>query len=150
MSVKKIVIFLTPIVILATAYGCSKDHSAPTYSLYSKLKSPTDVVATYNSAKDVVNVTWTMADTSGVVDFVLTVSDSSRFDLGNVRMFSTNIAKHVPTYTADYSTATYLSAKIDSTVLYFTVSAVYKNATYNYFAGPRAVIDSALVKRTKK
>lgn len=146
---KKIVILLTPIMILAAVYGCSKDHDAPTFSLYAKLKSPTDVVATYDSAKDVVNVTWNMADTASVADFVLTVSDSSVFDEGEVRMFPTNTKTFVSPYKATYEAKTYVDASIDSTVMYFTVSAVYKNATYNYFVGPRATIDSALVKRKK-
>lgn len=147
---KKIVILLTPIMIFVAVYGCSKDHEAPTNSLYGSLKSPSDVVATYDSAKDVVNVKWAMADTSGVVDFVLSVSDSSVFDKGEVRMFPTNIKMTVTPYTTTYDAATYVDAKIDSTILYFTVSAVFKNQTYNYFVGPRAVIDSALVKNRSK
>ena len=90
---KKIVILLTPIVILAAVYGCSKDHDAPTYSTFKQLSSPSEVVATYDPAKDVVDVSWSMTETTGVVDFVLSVSDSSVFDDGQVRIFSTNVWK---------------------------------------------------------
>jgi len=124
-------------------YGCSKDHEAPTYSKYKLADSPENVEATYVADKDVVNVVWTMADTSGVGAYFVAVSDSSVFDEGETRGFNT--AYGVNEY--EYDAATYVPADIDSTILYFTVSAVYKNEVFNYFIGPRAVIDSAVVLR---
>jgi len=145
--VKKIAILLTPLVVLAVAYGCSKDHDAPTFSTYDQLSSPSDVVATYNPATDEVDIAWNMADTSGVVDYVISVSDSSIFDDGNVRLFPTNIANLTPPFTATYDASVYIPVSITSTVRYFTVSAVFNNDSFNYFVGPRANIDSAFVSR---
>lgn len=144
---KKIAILLTPLAILAVVYGCSKDHNAPTFSTYNQLRSPSDVVATYNPATDKVDIAWNMADTSGVVDYVISVSDSSVFDDGNVRLFPTNVANLTPPFTATYDASVYIPVRITSTVRYFTVSAVFKNDTFNYFVGPRANIDSAFVSR---
>jgi len=144
--VKKIVIFLTPILIIGIIFGCSKDHSAPTYAKYKATKTPENVQATYNTSKDAVDVAWTMADTVGVGAYFVAVSDSSVFDKGNTRGFNTGYG--VSKYT--YEAFTYIPASVDSIILYFTVSAVYKNETFNYFVGPRAKVDSALVLRKKK
>jgi len=147
--VKKIIIFLTPILIIAITFGCSKDHSAPTYSTYKTTTSPDSVEATYDSKKDVVNVSWTMSDTSGVGDFFVAVSDSNVFDLGEIRGFYSNIdlQESEPPYSYTYDAFTYVSADVDSMILYFTVSAVYKSEIFKGFVGPRAKIDSALVLR---
>lgn len=142
---KKIVIFLTPILLIGIIFGCSKDHSAPTYAKYKVTKNPEDVQATYDASKDVVDVSWAMADTVGVGAYYVAVSDSSVFDQGNTRGFSTGYG--VSNYT--YDAFTYIPANVDSLILYFTVSAVYKNETFNNFIGPRAKVDSALVLRKK-
>ena len=144
---KKIIILLTPIVLLAIVFGCDKDHDSPTYSTYSQLASPADVVATYDTADDAVDVSWTMGDMSDVINFVLTVSDSSLFDKGNVRMFSTNVDVNSAPFSTVYDASVHVDADLDSVIMYFTVSAVFKNDTFNYFTGPRAEIDSALVIR---
>ena len=144
---KKIIILLTPIVLLAVIFGCDKDHESPTYSTYNQLSSPSDVVATYDTADDAVDVSWNMDDMSDVVNFVLTVSDSSLFDEGNVRMFSTNVDVDSAPYSTVYDASVHVDAALDSVIMYYTVSAVFKNDTFNYFTGPRAVIDSALVLR---
>jgi len=141
--VKKIMILLTPILLIALVYGCSKDHEAPTYSTYKAASSPEDVLATYVPAQDAVDVTWTMADTTGVGAYFVAVSDSSVFDEGETRGFNT--AYGVSQFS--YDAATYVPADVDSLILYFTVSAVYKNLTFNNFIGPRAPVDSALVLR---
>jgi len=145
--VKKIIIFLTPILIIAIAIGCSKDHSAPTFSTYKATSSPDSVVATYDKTKDVVDVTWDMSDTSGVGDYFVSVSDSNVFDLGKVRGFYANLTEFAPPHKFVYNAATYVAGDVDSMILYFTVSAVYKNETFKGFIGPRAKVDSALVYR---
>ena len=142
---KKIIIFLTPILIFAVVFGCSKDHEAPTFGTYKAISIPKNVEATYDSEKDVVNVSWEMADTdtSGVCAYNVAVSDSSVFDSGEVREFPTGYG--VSEY--EYKAYTYVDAEVKSLVLYFTVSAVFNNETFNYFIGPRAEADSALVNR---
>ena len=140
---KKIIIFLTPILIFAVVFGCSKDHEAPTFGTYKTISTPENVEATYDSGKDVVNVSWTMADTSGVIAYSVAVSDSSVFDSGEIREFPTGYG--VSEY--EYKASTYVDAEVKSLVLYFTVSAVFNNETFNYFIGPRAEADSALVNR---
>ena len=90
---KNILIFLMPILIITIAFGCSKDHSAPTNSVYKALSSPDNVEAVYNSENDVVNVSWAMSDTSGVSGFNIAVSDSNIFDYGEIRNFNVHIAK---------------------------------------------------------
>ena len=115
--------------------------------MYSHLSSPENVVASYVKADDAVDVSWTMTDMSDVVNFVMTVSDSSLFDEGNVRTFSTNVDVDSAPYSTVYDASVHVDADLDSVIMYFTVSAVFKNDTFNYFTGPRAVIDSALVFR---
>ena len=148
---KKKVVFLIPILIFAIALGCSKDNSAPTYSPYDDTSSPENVNAVYDSSEDEVNVSWSMSDTTGVFDFFFAVSDSSIFDEGNVNVFYwkslTDFESLVSPLSCTYPTSVYVPAEIDSLILYFTVSAVYKNETFNSFIGPRAEIDSALVFR---
>jgi len=141
--VKKIIIFLTPILIFAVVFGCSKDHEAPTFGTYKAISTPENVEATYDSRKDVVNVSWTMADTSGVIAYSVAVSDSSVFDSGEIREFHPGYG--VSEY--EYEASKYVDAEVKSIVLYFTVSAVFNNETFNYFIGPRAEVDSALVTR---
>jgi len=145
--VKKKLIFLTPILIFVIALGCSKDNSAPTYSPYNNTSSPENVNAKYDSSKDEVNVSWSMSDTTGVFDFFFAVSDSSVFDEGNVNVFYTDVQSLLSPFSYIYPTSVYVPADIDSLILYFTVSAVYKDETFNSFIGPRAEIDSALVLR---
>ena len=141
---KKIIIFLTPILIFAVVFGCSKDHEAPTFGTYKALSTPENVEATYDPGNDVVNVSWTMADTSGVIAYSVAVSDSSVFDSGKIREFHTE-EYGVSEY--EYKESTYVDAEVKSIILYFTVSAVFNNETFNYFIGPRAEVDSALVNR---
>ena len=149
-----IVILILGAVIITIAFGCSKDHSAPTNIIYKALSSPDNVEAVYNSENDVVNVSWTMSDTSGVSGFNIAVSDSNVFDYGEIRNFNVHIAKLVIPYSFTYNAFTYYKpADVDSLILYFTVSAIFKNETFSDFIGPRAVKagltygDSALVLR---
>ena len=144
---KKKEVFLIPILIFAIALGCSKDNTAPTYSPYDDTSSPENVNAVYDSSEDEVNVSWSMSDTTGVFDFFFSVSDSSVFDEGNVNVFYTDVQSLVSPFSYTYPTSVYVPADIDSLILYFTVSAVYKDETFNSFIGPRAEIDSALVFR---
>ena len=137
---KKILIFLTPILIIIIAFGCSKDHSAPTNSIYKTASSPDNVNAVYDPANDIVDVSWTMSDTSGVKDFFVAVSDSNIFDAGKTRSFYTNYEKLEPPYSYPYNATIYHDpAAVDSLILYFNVSAVYKNNVFNNYIGPRAV-----------
>jgi len=154
--VKKILIFVTPILMIILAFGCSKDHSAPTLSVYKAASSPDSVIATYDAKKDIVNVTWSMSDTTGIIDYYIAVSDSNVFDYGNEKKgYFANLAPLKPPYAFTYQASTFVpkSEYGDSLILYFTVSAVYKNEIFNGFIGPRAVKpgltygDSALVYR---
>ena len=153
---KKILICLTPILMIILVFGCSKDHSAPTFSVYKAASSPDSVVATYDAKKDIVNVTWSMSDTTGIIDYYVAVSDSNVFDYGKEKKgFFTNLAPLKPPYAFTYQASTFVpkSEYGDSLILYFNVSAVYKNEIFNGFIGPRAVKpgltygDSALVYR---
>jgi len=145
--VKRIVIFMTPILMLAFAYGCSKDHKDVTFEIFKATSRPENLLATYVPAQDVVNLTWTMSNTSGVDDFLIARSDSSDFDLGEIWTQFTNLESISPPFMFTYNTSTYVPADVDSLILYFTVSAVYKNETFKSFVGPRAEVDSALVLR---
>jgi len=141
--VKKAIIHLIPILIIIIAIGCSSDHEAPTFSKFEVAKKPFDVVASYDIETDKVNVTWDIAETTSIVDYFISVSDSSDFDLGKVWTGSSNSLDK--SYL--FNVKNYLSPG-DSEILYFTVSAVYKNENLNYFIGPRADLpDSASIKR---
>ena len=124
--------------------GCSKDHSAPTFSEFSVAKKPTNIIATYNKTLDVVKVTWTMQDTTGVVDYYVSISDSSDFDYGNVATKVSNSRDQ----SYNFAVNQYLPATTDSTILYFNVSAIYDNTKLQTFIGPRSdKPDSAMIKR---
>ena len=146
---KRIWILGAPIVTMALLAGCSSDINSPSFKVYKSTASPTSLVASYDAAKDKVNLFWAMADPSGVKDFFVTASDSSLIDAGEiVRSFPMNIDMTMTQpYSFVYDTSVYVPADVDSVILYFTVSAVYKNAAFNLFIGPRAVADSAMVKR---
>ena len=91
-----------------------------------------------------------MSNTSGIVDYLVAVSDSNVFDYGNIKEIFINMKEEdLPNqpYSYAYDAAKYVSADVDSTILYFTVSAVYSNETFKGFIGPRAEVDSALVKK---
>jgi len=133
--------------VLAVAYGCSKDHSSPTFSKYDGLmNAPTNLVATYVKSKDEFHLTWDMSDTNSVKMYFIAWSDSSVFDLGRKSDEFTNSLAKADTLNATrvLKTMGYTAPK-DSFIVYFTVSAVYNNAQFNEFIGPRSVIDSALV-----
>lgn len=149
---KKIFIFLATALIITIVYGCSKDNVAPSFSVFEQAKRPVNLVATFfknTVAKtDSIRVTWSMPDTASVSNYLVSWSDSSSFDLGHVESAFTNSLKT----TATLQTANVLKSmgytSVPDTLLhivYFTVSAVYKNKDLNDFIGPRAVVDSALV-----
>ncbi|MFC1694399.1 hypothetical protein ACFL1R_12950 [Candidatus Latescibacterota bacterium] len=144
---KRIVIFMTPILMLAFAYGCSKDHEDVTFETFKITSSPGNLLATYDPAQDIVNLTWTMSETSGVGDFLIARSDSSDFDLGEIWTQFANMKSISPPFMFTYNASRYIPADVDSLILYFTVSAVYDNETFSSFVGPRAEVDSALVFR---
>ena len=144
---KKILICLLPVLLFVIAYGCSKDHEAPTFQAFKATSNPESVEATYDSGQDVVNINWTMSDINGVNDFVIAVSDSSVFDDGEVRSFPMNLESLTPPFSYVYDASLYVPADVDSLILYYTVSAVYENEIFHAFVGPRAEVDSALVLR---
>lgn len=148
---KKILIFLAPAMIAAVMYGCSKDHESPTFSKFDEsMQKPVNLVATYNRATDEFTMKWSMPDTNSVKMFNVSWSDSNVFDLGRIsneftnslnpefKQSATTVLKKMG-YTAQYV------SKADSFIVYFTVSAVYQNNTFNEFIGPRSDVDSALV-----
>ena len=140
---KKAIIFLIPILIII-ALNCSKDHDPPTFSKFNIAEIPTNVEASYDQETDTVYITWDMDNTTSIVSYFYSVSDSSDFDMGNVKQYST----HNTDTNYSFDVGNYIPADTDSTILYFTVSAVYKDENLNNFIGPRAdIADSALIKR---
>jgi len=139
--VKIISFFMAPILLIVIALGCSKDHSAPTFAKYAVTSKPIDVEAKYDPETKSVNVTWIMSNTTGVVDYYVSISDSSDIDFGNLILRATNSLER----SYSFNVIDYVQPEM-STILYFTVSAVYKNENLNYFVGPRADNpDTALV-----
>lgn len=139
---KRIILFLIAASVIYV--GCSKDNTAPSYSVYNIAKKAENVVATYNKEKDEVAVTWAMKDTTGIIDYYLSVSDSSSFNSGRVIIRAINSK----TTSFNFMLKDYLSADVDSAIIYFDVAAVYKNAKLNYFIGPvTGAPDSCMIKR---
>jgi hypothetical protein len=145
--VRKIFLFLAPMVLLAIVYGCSKDHEAPTFSKYdSIMKQPSGFVAVYNKTTKEFNMSWNMSDTSSVKTYNVAWSDSNVFDLGHVQNKNTQVLGKVFNIPAlDVMKTMGYTVKKDSFIVYFTVSAVYSSSQFREFIGPRSVVDSALV-----
>lgn len=157
---KKISIFMAPVFILVLIflYGCSKDHDAPSFSLYESTSAPVNVVATYNNDDDNIQVIWEMVNTEGIENYLVAWSDSNVFDDGETTdeyvkkpddvELNTEITMKADDVLKKMSSAYLQVADIDSFIVYFTVSAVYNiEDKFNYFIGPRAEVDSALILR---
>lgn len=153
---KKILLFATPVIVFALLNGCSEDHKATSFGQYKNLPTPTNVIATYNSSNDMLDVQWDMANESGdVTDYLVAWSDSSIFEAGTVGEEYVNQSvdgesvKNVSIDAEDVFRRMkyYTSADIDSFIVYFRVSAVFNNDEYVNFVGPPAEVDSALIKR---
>lgn len=134
-------------VLLAFVYGCSKDHEAPTFGKYSNImKQPTGFVAVYNKQTKAFDMSWNMPDTSSVKTYNVAWSDSNVFDLGHTQNKVTeNLNKTWSVPATDVLKTMGYTAKKDSFIVYFTVSAIYSNSQFSDFIGPRAVVDSALI-----
>jgi len=146
--VKRIILICVPILLIALLAGCSSDIDSPSFTMYKKLNSPVSLVASYDISVDKVNISWGMPDTSGVVDFFLTLSDSSKIDAGQYfKSIPMGIDVSSQPYSYLFDTSVYIPASVDSLIMYFTISPVYQNSVFNSFIGPRAVSDSAMVKR---
>jgi len=146
--VKRIILISVPLITMALMAGCSSDIDSPSFSNYKKMKSPISLEASYDASIDKVKLTWELPDTSGVIDFFLTTSDSSLIDSGDYfRSVPMGVDVTQTPYSYLYDTSVFIPSTVDSLVMYFTVSPVYQNATYNSFIGPRAIADSAMVKR---
>jgi len=145
--VKKIGILFVPVLLIAAIYGCSKDHSAPTFGKFEGLmKQPKNLVATYIKSTDEFKLAWDMADTNSVKMYFIAWSDSNVFDLGKRADEFTNTVNKNYTLNATTTLKTMgYTAPKDSFIVYFTVSAVYNNSQFNEFIGPRSVVDSAMV-----
>ena len=151
---KRIIIFLAPIILLIMyGMGCSKNNEAPTFSKYDALNAPSGVVASFNSTTNLVDVAWTMSDLSGVVDYFISVSDSSVFEDGNIVEYFTDIPRNNIQNTP-YGESFELNkcvpgavADADSVILYFRISAVYNNDEFKNFIGPQSSSDSTLVRK---
>ena len=150
---KKMSIFLVPIILLmAIGYGCSKDHEAPTFSHYESVDEPTDVEATYLKNTDQFRITWSLEDTSDVVNYLVSWSDSNTFDDGVtsdkfvISDLKNEVLKNEIVLDANdvYKGMEYFELPdIDVFLVYFTVAAVFNNEEkgFSYFIGPRAVVD---------
>lgn len=144
---KKLLWIVLPTLLMMVAYSCSKDHEAPTFSKFNVAKKPTNVEATYVLATDAVNVTWDLSDETNVVDYIVYVSDTSDFDLGEVK---NEKSIHSTNKIYVFEVAKYLPADVDSTILYFSVSAVYRSESLSNFIGPRSdEADSSMIKRVE-
>ena len=142
---KKILVFIAPIIIIVVFFGCDKDHSSPTFGTFKNIPSPDSVLATYDQIGDVVDIEWNMDDTLGVVDYFIEVSDSSDFDSGTI--YKNSFFGNTLTREFTYDASRFVPSTVDSLILYFTVSALFNNDTFNNFIGPRSAVDSALVYR---
>ena len=134
-------------VLMAIVYGCSKDHESPTFSKYdSILKQPTNFVAVYNKTTKAFSLNWDMPDTSSVTTYSVTWSDSNVFDLGLVQdKYTESLNKSYSISASEVLKSMGYTAHKDSFIVYFAISAVYSNAQFRDFSGPRSVVDSALV-----
>lgn len=154
---KKILFFLATSLIITIAFGCSKDNVAPSFSKFNQTKMPVNLVATYFQNKvaktDSIRLTWDMPDTTSVTNFLVSWSDSSNFDLGNVRDTYTNVPVSLKiTFTLQ---ATNVLKSIGYTsvpdtlshMVYFTVSALYNNKELVNFIGPRSIAASDTIKQ---
>jgi len=149
--VKKIFIFLAPVIVAAAMYGCSKDHESPTFSKYEGfMHKPENVIATYNRTAGEFQLNWSMPDTNSVKMYHVAWSDSNVFDLRRIADEFTNSLNTSYKLNAQTSltmmgyTKNYAAAQ-DSFIVYFTVSAVYKSNVFDDFIGPRSDVDSALI-----
>jgi len=137
--VKKLLLTLIPILVMISYASCSKDHDAPTFSKYSVVKKPTNVVATYSGTEKVFNVSWDITDTTDVVDYYVAVSDSLNF--GKVKILQT-VGGTEKSYKVS---AKYIPSSVTSLVQYFSVQAIYSNEDLHFLIGPRSdSVDSAL------
>lgn len=149
---KKIFLFLAPMLIMTIAYGCSKDHQAPTFSKYEDFfnkRKPQNLIASFTKSKDEFNLVWDMSDTNSVEMYFVAWSDSNVFDLGKQGDEYTNSLKLSYTLNATrvLKSMGYIAPK-DSFIVYFTVSAVCDTTgLFKEFSGPRSAVDSALVYR---
>jgi len=142
--VKKVLLLLLPVVLLAYIVGCSKDHEAPTFSKFKSVTKPTNVVATYDPSTDQVNVTWNMNKMDNIIDFYITVSDSMDFNSINL------LTQPIGTIdkTCSFSVKDFIPDTTKNVVLYFNISALYNSETLRNFIGPFSdTPDSALVVR---
>lgn len=144
---KRIIVFLTPVLIAAAMYGCSKDHESPTFGKYADfMRSPENLEATFLRSTDEFSLKWSMPDTNSVKKFQIAWSDSNVFDLGiRSNTFTETTATEYKISVSQVLKSMYYAAGKDSMIVYFTVSALYSNDTFNEFVGPRSVVDSALV-----
>ncbi len=141
---KNIMILFVSVILVYVAFGCSKDHDAPTFATYDGIEKPTNVEATYVKDSDSVVVSWDMDDNQDIAGYYITSSDSSLFDFGNKKFYPTDGVEKTHTIKASF-----VPSDIDSIIYYFDVSAVYDNdTTFNSLIGPRSdEPDSALIYR---
>lgn len=141
---KNIMIIFVSVLLVFVAFGCSKDHDAPTFATYDAIEKPANVTATYDKDTDSVVVSWDMTDNQDIEGYYITSSDSSLFDFGDKNFYPTSGIEK--TYSIS---ASFVPSDIDSIIYYFDVSAVYDNDTiYNSLIGPRSdEPDSVLIYR---
>ncbi len=129
---KKIFVTLTILMLIMMAYSCSKDHEAPTFSMYSSVEKPTNVQASYSQNANAFTVTWDMANTTNVIDYYVAVADSENFNGIN---FEQPVDSTTKTFTL---VADFMPAEEDSVMRYFAVHAVYDTEEIKTFIGPRS------------
>lgn len=141
---KNIINIFISILLVFAAYGCSKDHDAPTFATYNGIEKPTNVTASYVKESDSVVVSWNMDANQDIKGYYITSSDSSLFDFGDKNFYPTGGTDKTFTISASF-----VPSDIDSVIYYFDVSAVYDNeTTFNSLIGPRSdEPDSVLIYR---
>ena len=137
---KKSVISIAVLLLVMLAYSCSKDHDAPTFSLYSSVKTPTNVEATFDATTSMFIITWEMDTTGddGLVDYIISVSDDADFE-GTVFTKSNGSLTR-----RKEMSSSFISSAADTAVRYFSVHGVYNTESLKQFVGPSSVADSAL------
>jgi hypothetical protein len=107
-----------------------------------EVAKPTIIEATLDTLTNTVKLVWTISDTTGVVKYIASSSDSSDFYSGNWHTIDDNVVADSLVYSVndDYPLS------VTPLTVYFNVSAVVKTDELNFFVGPKSDIVSKKVR----